>query len=359
MNIIEFLKANWGTLVPILAISGVMWGVIAKYFEIKERLSKLETRMEMLTTLYPQLKSLEKLENFEKLSPDDIRKTVSEILKMTNITPEAIDLRIEEKIEKKLSDIDKGIATMVAQKLNQIDKQFGQSVGDVSDYLRLGNAEDDKGNYQKAIEYYNKAIELKSDFALAWLNKGVALGRLNRSGEALKAFDKAIELKPNYAEAWYNKGVVLGKLGRPPEEALKAYDKAIEIKPDYAKAWNNKGVTLGILGRPEEELKAYDKAIEIKPDYADAWCNKGVALGKLGRYPEALKAYEKTIELKPDYAATWYNIACAYSLKGEKENALKSLSKAIKLDAKYKEDAKKDKDFKSLWNDEDFKKIIS
>jgi tetratricopeptide (TPR) repeat protein len=109
----------------------------------------------------------------------------------------------------------------------------------------------------------------------------------------------------------------------------------------------------------ELALKAYDKAIELKPDYASAWYNRGFVLDELGRYEEALKAYDKAIELKPDYARAWYNKACAYSLKGDKENALKHLSKAIALDAKYKEKAKSDDDFKNLWDDDDFKKIVS
>lgn len=263
--------------------------------------------MEMLTTFYPQLKSLEKLENFEKLNltQEDIRNTVSEVLKATNITPDAIDVKIEEKVKKrfsdvdkgiativaeKLSDVDKGIATIVAEKLNEIDKRFRKPVGYALDYLKLGNAEFDKKNYQKAIEYY----------------------------------DKAIELKPNYAEAWGLKGGMLDK-----------------------------------LGRPDEALKALDKAIEIKSDDANIWGLKGGMLANLGRYEEALKVYDKAIELKPDYAISWYSRACVYSLKGDKENALKNLPKAIELDAKYKEMAKKDEDFKNLWDDKDLKKIIN
>jgi tetratricopeptide (TPR) repeat protein len=82
-------------------------------------------------------------------------------------------------------------------------------------------------------------------------------------------------------------------------------------------------------------------------------------LAKLARYDEALKAYEKEIELKPEDADAWFHKACAYSLKGDKENALKHLSKVIDLDAKYKEKAKSDDDFKNLWNDEDFKRVVS
>ena len=59
-------------------------------------------------------------------------------------------------------------------------------------------------------------------------------------------------------------------------------------------------------------------------------------------------------------ALAWYNKACSYSRKGDKENALKNLSKAIALDAKSKEKAKSDDDFKNFWDDDDdFKRIVS
>ena len=99
--------------------------------------------------------------------------------------------------------------------------------------------------------------------------------------------------------------------------------------------------------------------MELKPDYAEAWDSRGFALAKLGRYDEALKAIDKAMELKPDFAEALFHKACTYSRRGDKENALKHLSKAIDLDAKFKEEAKSDDDFKNLWDDEDFKTIVS
>ena len=179
------------------------------------------------------------------------------------------------------------------------------------------------------------------------------LDEYGRKIEFLEAFGVPLKSEDyfSYGDYHYRRGEY--------ELALKAMDKAIELKPDFADAWNNRGVALDKLGRHEEALEAFDKAIELKPDYSDAWNNRGVTLGKLGRHEEALKAYDKAIELKPDFASAWYNKACSYSLKGDKENALKNLSKAIDLDAKYKEMAKRDEDFKNLWDDEDFKRIVS
>ena len=73
--------------------------------------------------------------------------------------------------------------------------------------------------------------------------------------EALRNLDRAIELRSDFAEAWYNKGIVLSVICRHEEE-IEVYNKAIELRPDYAEAWNNKSAALGRLGRFDEALNA-------------------------------------------------------------------------------------------------------
>ncbi|GAI99967.1 unnamed protein product, partial [marine sediment metagenome] len=168
--------------------------------DIQIRLGTLEKSMGFLTTLYPQLKSLEKLDSFNKLNltKGDIRKIVSGVLQTTSIIPEAIELKVEEKIEKKLNSFDNGIATIIAQKLNLIDKQFGKPIGNISDYLTLASVEYFKGNYSRTTQYLDKAIEINPNYADAFYNKGVISNKLALHNEALKFYDKAIEIKPNY-----------------------------------------------------------------------------------------------------------------------------------------------------------------
>ena len=78
---------------------------------------------------------------------------------------------------------------------------------------------------------------------------------------------------------------------------------------------------------------------------------------KLAKYDESLEAYDKAIEIDSRTAEFWYNRSCAYSLKKNKENTLSDLRQAINLSASLKEDAKKDKDFEWLWEDEEFIKL--
>ena len=88
---------------------------------------------------------------------------------------------------------------------------------------------------------------------------------LKRFDEALQSYDRAIQLKPDFAEAYYNRGLALVELKRF-EEALQSYDRAIQLKPDFAEAYSNRGIALDELKRFEEALQSYDRAIQLKPD---------------------------------------------------------------------------------------------
>jgi tetratricopeptide (TPR) repeat protein len=225
------------------------------------------------------------------------------------------------------------------------------------DHFNIGMDLLKKHKYEDAIMEFDKAIELKPGFTEAWTGKGIAVGNLGRIDESLELFNKAIKINPDDVEAWYQKGFALGKLERF-EEALKAFKKVIAVKPDDTKPWVSKGVVLGYLGRHEEALEAYKEVIKRSPDDYEIWFRKGITLGYLGRHGEAFEAFSKVIELRPNHANAWYNRACYYAIKDDKANIIKDLSKAIYFDNTYKKMARKEKIFKSLLNDEDFKKLI-
>jgi len=188
-------------------------------------------------------------------------------------------------------------------------------------YLNIGLANKEEKDFNSALTYFDKAIEVEPNFAEAWCNKGSTLNALKHYEEALTHFDKAIELSPGYAEAWCNKGSTLNAL-KHYEEALTHFDKAIERAPNNAEAWCNKGASLTHLSRLNEALSHFDKAIEIEPDYVEAWCNKGAAYTDHDQANEALVCINQALNLNPLHAEAWNN-------KGIILNKLKRLGEAI------------------------------
>ena len=68
-------------------------------------------------------------------------------------------------------------------------------------YYGLGVVEMTQGNYQKALERFNKAIELKRDFSSPYYQKARAYAMLGNANAALDALKRAIQLD----EEWLQK----------------------------------------------------------------------------------------------------------------------------------------------------------
>ena len=71
----------------------------------------------------------------------------------------------------------------------------------------MGNALQNQGKLEEAIEAYNNALAIKFDYAEAYNNLGNALKDQGKLEEAIEAYNKAISFKTDYAEAYSNMGV--------------------------------------------------------------------------------------------------------------------------------------------------------
>ena len=120
---------------------------------------------------------------------------------------------------------------------------------------------------------------------------GDALQEQGKLEEAIEAFNKALALDPDDADVYNNMGNALKEQGKL-EEAIEAYNKALSIKPEYTDAHYNMGIALKEQGKLEEAIEAYNKALSIEPDCAEAHYNSSFALLNSGRSKEGLDAYE-------------------------------------------------------------------
>jgi Flp pilus assembly protein TadD len=86
--------------------------------------------------------------------------------------------------------------------------------------------------------------------------------RKKQFNEALPYLEKAIDLNPRYASAHSNLGSALAQLNRLAE-AISHLEKAIEYKPDLADAHNNLGVALAISGRYADAVPVLQQAVKL------------------------------------------------------------------------------------------------
>ena len=158
-----------------------------------------------------------------------------------------------------------------------------------------------KGDYDRALQDYTKAIDLKPNDAEAYNNRGGAYYLKEEYESAIVDFTKAIQLKPDYAEAYNNRGGAY-YLKEEYESAIIDFTKAIDLKPDYAIAYNNRGRAYGVKDEVEgsttpidqgskraviRAIKNYNPAIGLNPELAPTYYNRGVAWLRLREWERA------------------------------------------------------------------------
>jgi len=188
--------------------------------------------------------------------------------------------------------------------------------------------------YKEAIAAYEKAIQLKPEYAEAWNGEGKTFYDLKKYKEALDAYDKAIQIQPEYLEAWIGRGYVLNNLERY-QEAIDSFDKVLKIQVNSPEVWNARGDALMSLQRYQEASESYGKAVQYKPDYYQAWSSRGWALHKLQQYEEAIAAYDKAVQVKPDYYQAWYSRGNAFVKLQRYQDAIASYDKAVQFKSDY------------------------
>src|SRR5204862_4395271 len=83
-----------------------------------------------------------------------------------------------------------------------------------------------KGNKEKALTYYNAAIEINQADPEAYGNRGNIYFEFQQDVQALSDYNAALALDPNYYSALSNRGSLLSRQGKY-EEGLADMNKAL------------------------------------------------------------------------------------------------------------------------------------
>jgi len=137
-----------------------------------------------------------------------------------------------------------------------IKKEFAK----VGNYKELKDRDNPLGIHRRI-----QILDRSGLIAAIYTNRGVTYGESGQYQKAISYFTKAIELNPKYAETYCNLGKAYAGLGQYPK-AISDYTKAIELNPEFAVACNNRGVVYADLGQYPKAISDYTKAIELNPN---------------------------------------------------------------------------------------------
>ncbi len=192
---------------------------------------------------------------------------------------------------------------------------------------------------QKGISYFQQAIEIDPNYALAYAGLSDAYRSLTLGSElspteflpkAQAAANKAIELDDALAEAHGSLGATLFWQWNW-NEAENQLRRALELNPNEVNAHIFYAQLLSNTGRHQEALAEIKRARELDPLFPFAGALEGQFLLHAGKPDEALDRLRKTFELAPNFWMPHLFAASVYAKKGLFEEAVAEARKAREL----------------------------
>jgi len=275
------------------------------------------------------------------------------------ISTELVDVRENkqlwgEKYERKLADmlsVKREIAREITNNLRPTlsgidrslaDKQYTANADAYQLYLkgRFYWNKRTPPDFQKAIGFFQEAIDHDPNFALAYTGLADSYALLTAytaeqsdivMPKAKTAALKALELDNRLAEAHASLGQIAAYYDYDFPTAEREYRRALDLNPNYATAHQWLAEHLASMKRFDEALAEIERALELDPlsiimnrIYADI-------LVDARRFDEAIEQFKKTIELDPNFATAHFFLGRAYEAQGMYDKAVSEYSKSAVL----------------------------
>ena len=194
-------------------------------------------------------------------------------------------------------------------------------------YFQRRNLED----YRKAVGYYDEAIRLDPDYALAYAERSEAwtlIGDLTGEGKtawpkARTDAEKAVAIAPTLAEAHAALGWVRFFTEWRFAEGLSELKRAKELAPGNPTANDLLARMIVYLGRLDEAEEQGRQAVELDPLAASPKNNLARILWYEGKLDEADAAARKAAELQPNSASSRRWQVLVAIKRGDSETALR------------------------------------
>jgi serine/threonine-protein kinase len=183
---------------------------------------------------------------------------------------------------------------------------------------------------EKAITYFERAIELDQGFALAHVMLGFAYTSLNYLGDspakevmpkAKAAYDQALMLDDQLAEVHSFLAQYKEFYEWDYRSAEQLHQRALALNPNSADVHHHYAIHLMHMAHFEQALAEISKAEELDPTDGFILRNVAQVLYFARRYNEAIEKSRRAIDLNPNSGPMYNWMIRAYEMKGEEQAA--------------------------------------
>ncbi len=165
-----------------------------------------------------------------------------------------------------------------------------------------------QGRYEESIKLYERAIQLKKDYSMAYINLMDAYLALNNYNNALSTIDTAIKHVPNNFNLITKKAYLLFRQ-QNYSEAVKLYKASIVLEKNNISAYSNLAECYYMMKEYAKSINTLNLALARDPSNFMLLNSKGYVLFVQGKFELAVKFFKASLNVKPDYTTASVNLS--------------------------------------------------
>ncbi|KAG9129456.1 hypothetical protein Leryth_013049 [Lithospermum erythrorhizon] len=165
----------------------------------------------------------------------------------------------------------------------------------------IGNYYSLKGQHEKSVVYFRRALKLNKKYLSAWTLMGHEYVEMKNTPAAVDAYRRAVDINPCDYRAWYGLGQAYEMMGMP-FYALHYFKKSVFLQPNDSRLWIAMAQCYETeqLRMLEEAIKCYRRAANCNDREAIAIHQLAKLHNELGQTDEAAFYYKKDLEVMED-----------------------------------------------------------
>jgi Tfp pilus assembly protein PilF/peroxiredoxin len=190
-------------------------------------------------------------------------------------------------------------------------------------YFQYGLELSEQGFDTPALTAFERVAKADPS-AITFYNLGTLYMKRGKIADARAAFERALQLKADYADANNSLGALMAQNGDVPG-AIERFRAALAAKPQFADAMNNLGFALFQTGDAAQARELYEKALALQPQFPEALNNLGIFYGTERDLDRALGYFQQAVSQRPTYGEAANNLALVLNARGETDKAIEVL----------------------------------
>ncbi len=210
-----------------------------------------------------------------------------------------------------------------ASKAGHTDAQQG--------YLPLAIDAREVGDYDKAFEYFKKAIVENPRNTFLYADLALTMLRINETNQGLAWLIEQAASSPNNVHVLKGVGYAFREIG-DNEQAISYFKKGMLTAPRDAGLYADIGMTYLRNNILDKALVWFRKGIAVDASHSASYFGVGSVNSLLGNYPAALASFEKGVELNRNHSHNYTGMGNTFRTMGKNEEAVKWYIRAMRID---------------------------